>query len=74
MTARTRYSCPWCKTVSDGAGQFINHMFGYHRELIRERLAMTGYYGTHNPRDPPRTRAKRALRINRGVSGEGDSS
>ncbi len=78
----SRYRCPWCDFLGEGPDRFLSHLFGYHRDLIRERLAMTGSLSTRKPPDPPRNALERHSRvyskretdaINKAVSGEGDS-
>ncbi len=77
MTAR--YLCPWCPRVEwfPGKDRFLNHLFGFHENLIIERLerrnALPGSFGTRKPLDPPRNAANPCRPLNRGVSGEGDS-
>ncbi len=72
MTAR--YRCPWCGTAFPTRDRALNHMFGFHATLIRERLAMTRDPRPHkDPIAPPR-RLKDHLQSNLGVPGEGDSS
>ncbi len=69
-----RYRCPWCDYFLEGADRFLNHLFGFHVALIKERLAaMPVTYGTRNPARRPPEALKPHPCLNPGVSGEGDS-
>ncbi len=48
------YRCPWCAATRVRVGEFLNHLFGYHQDIIRERLAMTRSPNTPKMLDPPR--------------------
>ncbi len=70
-----RYPCPYCKPdVFEGRDRFLNHLFGWHKTLIRERLALSGSHSTHKDTNPPPWPLETGLTTNSGVSGEGDSS
>ncbi len=68
MTAR--YRCPYCGRGFDAGDRTLNHMFGFHRRLLEERLTLSR----------PRTRPLGSFRVPQdpeeesGVSGEGDST
>ncbi len=69
-----RYRCPWCKQQPQGADSFLNHLFGYHQDLIRERLAMYETRSTRKTLDPPRNALNGHPPLGPGVSGEGDAT
>ncbi len=68
-----RYRCPWCREVGDTADRFLDHLFAWHQDLIRERLAITRSPRPRKTLDPPRNAANPRRPLNRGVSGEGDT-
>ena len=45
-----RYRCPYCSTEWDSGGRLLNHMFGPHRQLLKERLGVLG--GLSRPDKP----------------------
>lgn len=69
----SRYRCPWCPKIGDTPDRFLNHLFGWHMGLLRERLAMYEARSTRKSLDPPRNAANPPRPLNRGVSGEGDT-
>ncbi len=71
------YRCPWCIQVERGmkaAALMRKHILKVHRALLIMGLHPIEAFDTRMTLDPPRNALNRPPPLNRGLSGEGDSS